>query len=158
MGIQWLPVSPSLYYLGRDPEFVRYQYDSCLKWMAADSKPSTLLSIGQDWANVLQGFLLFGEPAAVCEQMDDPANASFTAKENAGLAYFMAHAGVQIGTVAWDWHTSIPTSSVFHNGNKINAVIWNPDTNPVQAQIMHGDKVIKTVTVAPRGLETVPVQ
>ncbi len=158
MGIQWLPISPSLYYLGRDPKFVRYQFDECLKWMAADSKPSTMLSIGQDWANVLQGYLLFGEPAAVCQQMDDPANSPFTAGENAGLAYFMAHGGVQIGTPAWDAHTSIPTSTVFRNGNNLTAVIWNPDTKPAQAQIIQDGKPVKAVTVAPRSLEAFPAR
>ena len=158
MGIQWLPVSPSLYYLGRDPAFVRNQYDACIKWMSLDSKPSTLQSIGQDWANVLQGFLQFGDPAAVCEQFEDPANTSFTEKENAGLAYMMAHDGVQIGTPAWDCYTTVPTSTVFRNGTKLTAVIWNSDTKPVQAQIVQGGKVLKAVVIPARSMETIPVQ
>ena len=125
--------------------------------MSLDSKPSTLLSIGQDWANVLQGFLQFGDPAAVCAQFEDPANDGFTVKENAGLAYLMAHDGVQLGTPAWDCYTTVPTSTVFKNGNKLTAVIWNPDTKPVQAQIMQGCKVLKAVVIPPKTLETVPV-
>ena len=79
-------------------------------------------------------------------------------KDAAGIPYYMAHAGSQIGTVAWDWHTDLPTSTVFQNSDKISAVIWNPDTKPAQVRIMQGEKTAKTVTVAPRTLETVPVK
>lgn len=157
MGIQWLPLSPSLYYMGRDPAFVRYQYDECLKWMSLDAKPQTLNTIGDDWANVLQGYLLFGDPAAVCAQFDDALNGAFTTKENSGLAYFMAHGGEQIGTPAWDVHTSVPTSTVFRKGTVLNAVIWNPADAPVQADIVQGAKILKTSTIPPRSLEIVSV-
>ena len=159
MGIQWLPLSPSLIYLGRDPLFTRYQYDAVIKDMAADRKPTTLTSIGPDWGAVLLGFLQFGEPASACEELDKlfTAGDPVAVKDSAGVPYFMAHAGVQIGTVAWDWHTSVPTSSVFRDGDKINAVIWNPDSQPAQVQIIKGNSPVKTMTVAARRLETIPV-
>lgn len=160
MGIQWLPISPSLDYLGRDPAFTRYQYDAVLKDMAAEKKPTTLSSIGADWGAVLLGFLQFGEPAAACEEMDRlfAANDPVGVKDPIGPTYFMAHAGVQIGTVAWDWHTSLPTSTVFRNGTKITAVIWNGDPKPATVQILQGAKAVKTVTVAAHSLDTVAVQ
>ena len=160
MGIQWLPLSPSLVYLGRDPAFTRYQYDAVIKDMSEDKKPSALTTIGPDWANVILGALQFGEPAAVCEEYGKllAANDPVAVKDAAGIPYYMAHAGAQIGTVAWDWHTDIPTSTVFQNGDKLTAVIWNPDTKPAQVRIMQGDKTAKTITVAPHTLETVPVK
>ena len=74
--------------------------------------------------------------------------------EEAGLVYWLAHAGAQLGTIAWDWHVTLPTGVVFRSGKKISAVIWNPDAAPRQAGICRGAVVLRTVTVPPRSLKT----
>ncbi len=83
--------------------------------MSAEKKPSTLTSIGPDWGNIILGVLQFGEPAAVCAEYDKlfAENDPVAVKDAAGIPYYMAHGGAQIGTVAWDWHTDIPTQHRF---------------------------------------------
>ncbi|MEI8342018.1 MAG: glycosyl hydrolase, partial [Verrucomicrobiota bacterium] len=155
-GIQWLPDSPILCYLGFDPKFVRYQFDTLIKDLQAKGK--TLEQVGGDWGSLILGYLAFGEPESVAAQLDDlwKSNSPIAREsEETGIVYFMTHSAVQNGTVAWDWHTSIPTSTVFRTGTKINAAIWNPENKPVQVQVMHGSTVAKTITVPARSLETV---
>jgi hypothetical protein len=157
-GIEWLPDSPALYYMGKDPKFVRYQYDELMKNLAEEKKETSLEKIGADWGSLVLGYLAYGEPEAAAEKFDELWQASdpiAKESEETGIIYYLTHNGVQHGTVAWDLHTNVPTSTVFRAGTKVTAIVWNPASQPVNASIIQGAKVLKTAAIQPRSLGTI---
>jgi endoglucanase Acf2 len=159
-GIEWLPDSPALYYLGHDPKFVRYQYDQLMQNLSQQKKETTLEQIGADWGSLVLGYLSFGDPEAAAEKFDqlwqsnDPiAHGS----EETGIIYYMTHNGTQNGVIAPGWHTNIPTGNVFRKGDKITAIVWNASKFPVTAEVIQGSKVMKSATAKPRALTTITI-
>jgi hypothetical protein len=158
-GIQWLPLTTSLYYLGRDPAFNRYQLEEMLKGQAAKKNGFTFSDLKADWGNVTLGYSQFGDPAKTVEQMDqlwESKDEIAHSKNIAGISYYFAHANRSLGPVAWDMHTNLPSSLVFRKNpsNLATVVAYHAGPQAVSCRVYQKDKVVGEFQV-PSGQLTV---
>ena len=172
-GIQWLPSSPFLSYLGDDPAFSRHHLDAMFadreQWLAkenakrsSEGKPAlaggnTIGGMGTALGHVVLGYALQFNPAWVAGQCEDLWNAdSPVVKENytPGLTYFDAYARLSLGGLARGWHTSLPLSRVYQRVGAGNpeVVAYNPASTPVQAKVYRDGKQVGSITAPPNAL------
>ena len=161
-GIEWLPISPVLRYLGNDPVFAKHQLDSMMQAQADSVRGFTFKDLGTDWGNVVLGYETTFDPDHVAEEMGQFWDANDPiARETgstAGLTYYFAHASRSLGQPQADYHTSIPTSQVYlRDGNVLTAVIYNPADQEQVATIYHGQTSVGQVKVGARTLLSAPV-
>lgn len=161
-GIQWLPLSTGLYYLGRDPEFGKYQLESMLKDQTRVEPDFTFSKLGDDWGDITLGFQQFSDPAAAAQKMDElwDANDPIAKSRNiAGITYYFTHADRALGPVAWDYQTDLPMSLVFQKSGagSVSVVATVPGSEPVQARLFRNGKEAGTFEVKPGLLNRIEV-
>jgi hypothetical protein len=93
-------------------------------------KENTLAAMG-NLATVMLGYELQFDPDSAAKQMDDlwaAKNPAMTTDPMDGIVYYLAHANRMLGSIMWQYHTSIPTSCVYYNASTKTAhfVIYNP--------------------------------
>ena len=151
-GIQWLPMSPMLSYLVRDPAYAKRSFREMLAARQEKQGSATISSMGPALGNVILGEAGQVNPDWAAEQMD----ALWTANDpvahdndTPGLMYYFAHANRHLGLRQWDWHLSLGTGGVFYDAaTKVyRAVAYNPLAAPQRVLVYHGDKQIDSVTV-----------
>ena len=161
-GIQWLPLSTGLYYLGRDPVFAQHQLDSMMADQVSRKPEFTFSSLKADWGDVTLGFLQTANPQAAAAKMEELWNANDEIARNknlAGITYYFINANRDLGAVAWDYHTDLPASLVYQKpgDNKLTVVAWNNDSKAVNCQVYKGDKPVGQVNVPGQKLTTLTV-
>jgi hypothetical protein len=132
-GIQWLPISPFLTYLIRDPAFAAAQ----LKRMLADRKikegSDDVTTMGSSLGNVVLGYGALADPEWTVNQFETLWNAQrpvVTDNYTGGISYYMSHAMRRLGHVDWASWTDAPASTVFRNPQTgiRRYVVYNPET------------------------------
>lgn len=159
-GIQWLPTWTSMHYMGRYPDHVVYQVNEMRK-KEGKGVPVPFAKFGRDWGHVALGYLLWGEAAQACNVLDEEyaAKREIGDWRNAGITYYLAHTYLDLGQVAWDCHTSLPTSLVFKDPkDKYTVVAWNPQDKEVAVDVYQKNKKIKTIKVPARTLKPYPIK
>lgn len=151
-GIQWLPVSPMLSYLARDPEFAKKSFQTMMSEQEKNKGTNSISKMGPALGSVILGYALQFDPDYVCTEMDtlyrsgDPV-----ARDNdtPGLTYYIAHANRDLGAIQWDYHTSLPTSTVYYNKQTKtwSYVVYNPQSTPQTVTVYKLDKKIGTLRV-----------
>ncbi len=157
-AIQWLPASPALNYLARDPAFAKKMYDFMERDAKKQNKPTAIKDLGAGLGNVMLGYRTLWDPAWVTKQMDDmwadgEKSIVRDAKEMA-IHYYMSHSMRNLGLVDWDSHTSSPTSMVFFNDKTKTrtAVVWNPTATEQTFDVYVKGKAVGKVIAKPQGL------
>ncbi|MCW3098202.1 MAG: hypothetical protein JWL77_3820 [Chthonomonadaceae bacterium] len=174
-AIQWLPASPMLSYLVRDPAFARTNYaNMCRDYEAHEQeeaaktpKPdlkrhvaarATIASFGPALGSVMLGYVLMYDPAWAAEQLDalwqTPGD---TVAHNAAemtTIYYQAHAMRSLGLVDWSCHGSSPTATVYQNPatRRRTYVVWNPSAQPETVLFYAGNRVLGQLVAAPHAL------
>jgi len=153
-GIQWLPLSTILYYLGKDPSFSHYQLDQMLEEQKKKKPGFTFKDLKADWGDVTLGFILFADPEWAVEKMDElwDANDEIAHSKNiAGITYYMAHAEAQLGLVDWTMHTDLPASLVYHKAgaNHVTVVAYQADAQEVTCHVFSAGRKIGEFQVPP---------
>jgi endoglucanase Acf2 len=163
-AIQWIPASPALSYLVRDPAFARQMYDHMHADVRKQDKETTIKSFGPALGSVMLGYVLMYDPAWAAAQLDDLWNEpgdkiARDAKEMA-IMYYMAHSMRGLGLVDWACHTSSPTSMVFLNKetNTRTAVVWNPHAAEQSVTVYENGKPIGEITAKPQALTSAVVK
>lgn len=154
-GIQWLPLWTSLQYLGRDSEFSSWQFEKMLQ-AQGNGKKIKITELGGDWGNIALSPLIFGKSEQAAKFLEETyiAGDKFASFQHATLTYYFAHSMRSLGNVAWNYHTSVPTSTIFQDAQgKLCAVIYNPSNTEVNTNIFRGSAKIATV-IAPAGVIT----
>ncbi len=171
-GIQWLPASPFMNYLGQDREFAQWQ----LKAMwdertaslerdnarhAAEGKPAESNALDSMGAlgTVILGFAAQADPDWAVARMDELRAAhadAMTTDDMRGIVYYLAHANRALGPQRTDAYTDVPTSSVFGEGRtgRWTAVIYNPKPTAVTATVYRGGRAVTTVSVPAGSMTT----
>ena len=157
-GIQWLPLSPMLTYLVRDPDAARKNFQAMLADRKAKEGKDSITSMGPALGNVILGQQLQFDPDAVCAQLDalwaakDPV-----ARENdtPGLTYYAAHANRALGAIQWDLRAGIPTSCAFKNTRtgETSYVVYNPDAQARMTAVYRAGKKIGSLQAPARALK-----
>jgi endoglucanase Acf2 len=143
-GIQWLPLSTSLYYLGRDPVFAKRQLDTMLAAQAVADPEFTFSKLGADWGAVTLGYQQFSDPDGALNRLAELWKSDdeiATSKNIAGLAYYFAAANRELGPVAWEAFTDVPTSLVYRRTptSPYTVVAYNPGATPLKARLFRRD-------------------
>jgi endoglucanase Acf2 len=168
-GIQWLPASPMLSYLVRDPAFARKSYEN----MTADfdaheqkeaakknraPRPASIKTFGDALGSVMLGYVLMYDPAWAAEQLDtlwdEPGDKIAHNASQMAIMYYMAHSMRSLGRVDWTCHATSPTSTVYVNDatGKYTCVVWNPLPTPQTVDVYKGDKKLGRMIAAPQAL------
>ena len=176
-AIQWLPASPMLSYLVRDPAFARNSYaNMCRDYEAHEQeeaaktpKPGekrhvamkpTIQSFGPALGSVMLGYVLMYDPNWAAQQLDELWNRpGDTVAHDAGemtVIYYQAYAMRNLGLVDWSCHGSSPTSMVYQDPgtNRRTYVVWNPSTRPETIRFYAGGKVVGQLFAPPQALTT----
>ena len=132
-GIQWLPISPAMNHLVRDPAFAAMQYNAMMAERDAwiEDAANTISQMGTSLGNVVLGYVQLFDPAWVAEQMDNLWTAEDPiARDNytGGITYYFTHSNRRLGDIQWDARISVPTSQVYYNPQtgEHSYVAYNP--------------------------------
>jgi endoglucanase Acf2 len=173
-GINWLPASPMLSYLVRDPAFARQQFENmkadCITHDAEDAardaqqgKPHetrqpTFKGFGPALGSVMMGYVLMFDPDSVAEQLDSMWNEpGDNIAHNSGemtIMYYMAHSMQSMGKVDWDSRTDFPTSMVYiDDATKTRHIlVWNPSATAAQVAVYEHGKKTSELSADPQAL------
>jgi endoglucanase Acf2 len=154
-AIQWLPCSPMLSYLVRDPAFAKQMYDNMCKDCQAQGKPGTLASYGENPGGVILGYMSMYDPQTVVQYFDTADKKVADNAREMIMAYWTAHSMISLGLVDWKCHGSSPTSMVYYNDKtkQHTYIAWNPLAQPEKVTF-YDDKsnVVEELTAAPQSL------
>ena len=160
-GIQWLPATAALSYLGRDPDFVRYQFDRLLAEQAKAKNGWTMDSFSADWGNIALQYLAFGRPAeadAEFERLTAKKHAIATTGDTAGVTYWLIHAGLSYGITDPTAHPTTASGAVFRTtAGKRTAVAWNAGGSAQTLQVRSGTLTLVPLNAAPGTLTAIPI-
>ena len=162
-GIQTFPISPILSYLAHDPVFAQQNYNSFLADQLAVVGSNSISSMGSQWGNYALWYALQFNPDYVAAQMDQlwAANDPVTTDPiYAGATYYFTHAYRNLGSIQWQFHISVPTSTVYFNTNtyQYTFLAYNPQTNAQVATIFSNNVAIGTMLLPPLTLTTQTIQ
>ncbi len=155
-SIQWLPMSPLLRYLGEDPAFARWDYETMWKSKAVGGWESNLgneAGVG----NVTLSYLNLFDPdeaARIFDDLWDKNRGTAHARDESGPTYYRIHAGRALGRMRFDAWTDIPTSVVWQDprtGANIVAV-YNSAEGDRDCRVFVQGKQIALIRVPPRRL------
>ena len=158
-GIQWLPASPALSYLVRDPAFARKCYENMVRDVQAkEKKPRTIKQFGPALGSVMLGYVLMYDPEWAAEQLDalwaEPGDRVAHDASEMAIMYYMTHATRRLGQVDWTCRTNSPTSMVYVNpATKVRSyVVWNPSAESRSVNVYENDKLVGQIVAAPQVL------
>jgi endoglucanase Acf2 len=159
-GIQWLPISPALSYLARDPNFAALQYVRMMTerdgWLEAGEQ-NTFSQMGTSLANVVLGYLQLFDPDFVAAEMDalwsaaDPVAAD---NYTGGITYYFTHANRRLGAVDDGLRTNIPASCAFYDAGSdvTRIVLHNPEDRYRLASLFSSEVLQGYIPLPPRQL------
>lgn len=153
-AIQWLPMSPLLRYLAEDPEFAKADYEAMWKekkiggWDANLGKEAGV-------GNVTLSYLAQFDPdqaAKVFDTLWDGGLATARAKDESGPAYWRIHAARNLGRMAFDAWTDVPTSVVWRDPltKKLAVSAWNATDADRPCRVFDQGKLVATIVLPPR--------
>lgn len=157
-GIQWLPMTPLLDYLARDPAFARRDFDAMIAERKAKEGRADIGSLGTGLGNVVLSYAAQFDPDWAAAQLDELwAGNNSVARDNdtGGMTYYMTHANRALGSRQWDWHMDLPTSAVYCNArtHAYSYVAFNPGPTPVTVRVFKHDHQAGTLVVPAGTLE-----
>ena len=146
-GIQWLPMSPMLSYLVRDPAYAKRSFDAMLAERQNKEGSAEISRMGSALGNVVLGEAAQINPDWAVAQMDALWDANDPAahdNDTPGLTYYEAHALRSLGSIQWEYHMDVPTSCVYYNaGTKTyHYIVYNPDSAPCRVAVYRSGKRI----------------
>ena len=101
------------------------------------------------------GFLMNGDPAFVCDQLDrlwaEPNDKIAHGRWMANV-YYEASFLKQSGLVDWTCHGSSPTSMIYVKDGKRTFVAWNPTAKAQTVEFFEGDKPLGKLVVKPNDI------
>lgn len=158
-GINWLPISPMMDYLARDPAYVKRSVATMFAERESHEHKTGLPSLGTGLGNVVLSYAQYGDPDWVAAQYDqlwaagDPIAHD---TDTGGIGYYMTHAGRMLGTIRWDYHATIPTSRVYADWRTgaLRYIVYNPSDQAQTATFYHGDTPVGTLQVPAHELVT----
>ncbi len=153
-AIQWVPPSPILSYLARDPEAARRWLQTM--WAERETKegPGDAESIGPDLGNLILAYqALFDAPAVADQHARWFAEENKMAREHyvAGLVHLYAHHLAQLGRVDATCRTDWPTAAVYlDDAGARRLVAYNLGAKGAAVNVWAGDRRLHTAVVPAR--------
>lgn len=164
-GIQWLPISPALDYLGENKDFVKWDYNlmmSRLKqggFMPDEAKPDAAgnlhyLGDSNGWGNAALSYYQYGDAADAARIFDEAYAAGapeFTRFETNGITYFLTHSHLSHGDLDWTVTSDCASARAFRKADGTRTYqAYNPSDNDMTVHFSDGT----TLNVPARQLAT----
>lgn len=152
-GIQWLPISPALDYLGEDKDFVKWDYKLMMSRLKQggmypeEAKPDAngnlhYLGDSNGWGNAALSYYAYGDAADAAKIFDtayDKGAPEFTSYETNGITYFLTHSRLTHGDLDWKTTADIPTARAFTlPGGKKTYQAYNPGDSEITVNFSDG--------------------
>lgn len=152
-GIQWLPLSPGLQYVGADPVFGLRQWNELLREQSAKEPGFDLEKLDGGWDHVALGYLLLNDPVATTQRFETlfkAGHAMATKGPYNPVTYWLMHGYRSSGTVDPACWTDQPTACVYRKPDGARTVVaWNPGSAPLAVTARSPEGVLGTLQVAP---------
>ena len=155
-GIQWLPLTPALQFLGWDPAFGKVQWDNLLREQRAIDPKFALETLDGGWDHVALGYLMVNDPEKTAKTFETLWEAKSPIATNAQynpVTYYLLHAWRALGTIDPEAWADQATACVYRKADgRETLVAWNPGATPMAVTVHRADGVAGQTTVAPGGL------
>ena len=153
-GIQWLPMTPLLAYLSRDPEFARRDFDAMMAERKAKEGRTDIASLGTGLGNVVLSYAAQFDPDWTAARLDELWTANSPVahdRDTPGMTYYLTHALRSLGRRQWDWHMDPPMGAVYTNEqtHTLTYVAFNATSAPVDVRVFRQGRPSGTFTVPP---------
>ena len=160
-GIQWMPISPALDYLGEDKAFAAWDYDRLMalkEHVGWQDYSGTEAWLGDsDWGNVVLSYRQWSDPddaAAIFDQGWSAGWPTMTTSLTNGITYFVTHSHRTYGDIDWTVTASIPTARCYVKSGVKTHIAYNPTDVEVSVTFSDGT----TLTVPARQLKVEGVE
>jgi hypothetical protein len=134
-GIQWLPLSPGLQYVGADPAFGLRQWNEMVREQRVKDPGFDLEKLDGGWDHVALGYLLLNDPVATTQRFEalyKAGHAMATKGPYNPVTYWLMHGYRSAGTIDQTCWTDQPTACVYRKADGSRSVVaWNPGTAPL---------------------------
>ena len=140
-GIQWMPISPALDYLGEDKAFAGWDYARLMElkehigWDGnggVGDNPGDLRN--GDWGNVVLSYRQWSDPDDAAALFDEGWSnnwGTMTTSKTNGITYFVTHSHRSYGDIDWTVTANYPTARAYKKGNATYHVAYNPTDAPI---------------------------
>ena len=145
-GIQWMPISPALDYLGEDKAFAAWDYQRLMElkehagWDGTGGSGGASLR-DSDWGNVVLAYRQWSDADDAARIFDEGWNGGWgtmTTSATRGITYFVTHSHRSYGDILWDVAASIPTARAYKKGGTTYHVAYNPTNTTMSVSFTDG--------------------
>lgn len=145
-GIQWMPISPALDYLGEDKAFAAWDYQRLMElkehagWDGTGGTGGASLR-DSDWGNVVLAYRQWSDADDAARIFDEGWNGGWgtmTTSATRGITYFVTHSHRSYGDILWDVAASIPTARAYKKGGTTYHVAYNPTNTTMSVSFTDG--------------------
>ena len=151
-GIQWMPISPALDYLGEDPAFAGWDYDYLMgiKEHAGWDGTGGIAGGGSlrdsDWGNVVLSYRQWSDADDAAKIFDDGWTGDWPTMKTSstnGISYFTIHSHRTYGDIDFTVTANYPTARVYKKGGVKTHIAYNPTDTEIT--VIYSDGTSLTV-------------
>ncbi len=148
-GIQWMPISPALDYLGEDKAFAAWDYERLMAikehvgWQDYSGSADWLGN--SDWGNVVLSYRQWSDPddaAAIFDEGWTKGWGTMTTSSTNGITYFVTHSHRTYGDIVWDVTADYPTARVYDKGGVRTHIAYNPTDAEITVHYSDGTNLV----------------
>ena len=148
-GIQWMPISPALDYLGEDKAFAAWDYERLMALMEhvgwQDYSGTSAWLGNSDWGNVVLSYRQWSDAddaAAIFDRGWESGWPTMTTSSTNGITYFVTHSHRTYGDIVWDVTANYPTARVYQKGAVRTHIAYNPTDAPLTVSYSDGTTLV----------------
>ncbi|MBP3745796.1 MAG: discoidin domain-containing protein [Prevotella sp.] len=149
-GIQWMPISPALDYLGEDKAFADWDYKRLMElkehvgWQ--DYSGSDAWLGNSDWGNVVLSYRQWSDPddaAAIFDQGWESGWPTMTTSSTNGITYYVTHSHRSWGDIDWSVTANYPTARTYTRNGQKTHIAYNP--TDAEITVVYSDGTVLAV-------------
>ncbi len=149
-GIQWMPISPALDYLGEDKAFAAWDYDYLMAikehkgWDGTGGIGDADLR-DSDWGNVVLSYRQWSDPddaAAIFDEGWTKGWGTMTTSSTNGITYFVTHSHRTYGDIVWSVTADYPTARVYDKEGVKTHIAYNPTDAEITVHYSDGTNLV----------------
>ena len=149
-GIQWMPISPALDYLGEDKAFADWDYKRLMElkehvgWQ--DYSGSDAWLGNSDWGNVVLSYRQWSDPddaAAIFDQGWESGWPTMTTSSTNGITYYVTHSHRSWGDIDWSVTANYPTARTYTKNGQKTHIAYNP--TDAEITVVYSDGTVLAV-------------
>ena len=157
-GIQWMPISPALDYLGEDPTFAGWDYNYLMGikehagWDGTGGIAGGGTLRDSDWGNVVLSYRQWSDADDAAKIFDEGWAGNWGTMTNSstnGISYYTIHSHRTYGDIDFTVTANYPTARVYKKGGVKTHIAYNPTDTEITVTYSDGT----TLTVPARQMK-----